>query len=47
MISVDAEVESEVWNAPRPQISDIELDSTRTAQVILILALLLLPTVLT
>lgn len=36
VVSVDAEVEGEVWNAPRPQMSDIQMDSTRTAQVILI-----------
>lgn len=31
--STDAEVEREVWNAPRPESSDIVLDSTRTEQV--------------
>lgn len=27
------ELEQSVWNAPRPETSTIELDSTRTAQV--------------
>lgn len=31
--SIDAEIESQVWNAPRPDTSDIVLDSTRTEQV--------------
>lgn len=33
VISVDAEVEGEVWNAPRPDSLTIELDSTKSAQV--------------
>lgn len=32
--SIDAEIESAVWNAPRPESSNIVLDSTRTEQVI-------------
>lgn len=31
--SVDAEIENEVWNAPRPESTTIVLDSTRTEQV--------------
>lgn len=31
--SIDAEIEREVWSAPRPHSSDIVLDSTRTEQV--------------
>lgn len=31
--SIDAEVEGEVWNAPRPESTNIILDSTRTEQV--------------
>lgn len=33
VISVDAELESQVWNAPRPETSNIELDTTKTAEV--------------
>lgn len=31
--SIDAEIEREVWNAPRPESTNIVLDSTRTEQV--------------
>lgn len=31
--SIDAEIESQVWNAPRPESTNIVLDSTRTEQV--------------
>lgn len=31
--SIDAEVESQVWNAPRPESTNIVLDSARTEQV--------------
>lgn len=34
VISVDAEIENEVWNAPRPnELQNIVLDSTRTEEV--------------
>lgn len=31
--SIDVEVESDVWNAPRPDSTNIVLDSTKTEQV--------------
>lgn len=31
--SIDAELENDVWNAPRPESSNIVLDSARTEQV--------------
>lgn len=31
--SIEAEIEREVWNAPRPDSTNIVLDSTRTEQV--------------
>lgn len=31
--SIDTEIESQVWNAPRPESTNIVLDSTRTEQV--------------
>lgn len=34
VISVDAEIENEVWNAPRPnELQNIVLDSTKTEEV--------------
>lgn len=32
--SIDAEIESQVWSAPRPESTNIVLDSTRTEQVL-------------
>lgn len=31
--SIDAEVENDIWNAPRPESSNIVLDPARTEQV--------------
>lgn len=31
--SIDAEIERDVWNAPRPESTNIQLDCTRTEQV--------------
>lgn len=37
--SIDAEIESQVWNAPRPEsTNDIILDSTTTEQVFIVVA---------
>lgn len=33
--SIDAEIEGQVWNAPRPESTNIVLDSTRTEQVVM------------
>lgn len=39
--SIEAEIERQVWNAPRPDSTNIVLDSTRTEQVRLTLILIL------
>lgn len=31
--TVDSELEREIWSAPRPELTNIHLDETRTAQV--------------
>ncbi|XP_055917692.1 uncharacterized protein LOC129949966 [Eupeodes corollae] len=43
--SIDAEVEREVWSQPRPQELDLELDSSRTEQIMSAMAGITLPNV--
>lgn len=40
----EAEIEREVWSAPRPTELNIELDTTKTEQILSAMAAILLPT---
>ncbi|XP_031624023.1 male-enhanced antigen 1 [Contarinia nasturtii] len=42
--SINAEIEREVWNAPRPESTNIVLDSTRTEQIMSAMANFQIPT---
>lgn len=43
-ISLEAEIHSEIWNAPRPNELNIELDSSKTEQIMSVMAGIKLPT---
>lgn len=43
-ISLEAEIHSEIWNAPRPNELNIELDSNKTEQIMSVMAGIKLPT---
>ncbi|XP_030382822.1 uncharacterized protein LOC115630424 [Scaptodrosophila lebanonensis] len=43
--SADAEIERQVWNEPRPQELQIELDKTRTEQILSAMSKITLPNV--